>query len=446
MKALPRPRWLFPIAATLAALALQALLWASYYAFAPKHLVGDEVRYRDVALAIWQGHAPPADFIWPPLQTHLLAWLIGPLDGALWLAQGVQMLMLVAAGWALRQLWLRVDPTPGAANLALALFLTCPALMAFGLYLWPEPVHLLCLLGALWLLAAHAERRIGAVAAGAAIGCALLAKSLLAGFWPVLLLFFVRRPWRASPWRAALWFVAGVAVVAGPATVRGWLATGKPLVADSGEFNLMVGLQDTYRSDYIRDHTGDFMRDYLAAGTTPRARNAWANERVDALVAAHGLPRLVEQRAGIQYFRLFSMKRTLASQLPGPACKGYLGAYVLPANWIRAVSWSTKLQYLLLLVAAGFGLALWRRNNAATWVIVLFFGYQLALYLGLHVKARFLLPMLPFLCGLAASGMLRLAGSRVERIATWRYVVASGLVALLLVLALGGPWIDRSCG
>lgn len=444
MKPARWPRWLFFAAVALAALALQALLWASYYRFAPKRLVGDEVRYRDLAMAIWQGHAPPADFLWPPLQGHLLAWLVGPLDGALWLAQAVQMAMLLLAALALRQIWRRVDPTPWAADVAMALFLTCPALMAFGLYLWPEPVHLLCLLGGLWLLVAHADNKWAALLAGVAVGVALLSKSLLAGFWPVLLLFFLRRPLRPHLKTAAL-FLLALAVVAGPATVRGWLATGKPLVADSGVFNLEVGLQDRWRSDYIEDGTGHLLRNYLDAGDTPRERIVAAQQRIDALVAPRGWRAVLAERVGVQYFRLFNVKRTLASQLPGPGCAGYLNAYTLPANWIHAVSWSTKLQYLLLLVAAGFGLALWRRANLPVLVVGLFLAYQLALFLGLHVQARFLVPMLPFLCGLAASGVVAVANARWQPVPAWRYVVASLLVAVLLVLALGGPWLDRSC-
>lgn len=440
------PRWLFPLAATLAVLALQALLWTSYYQFAPKQLVGDEARYLELARAIWHGQTlPPSTYLWPPLQQHLLAWLIAPVDGALWLAQAVQMAMLGVAAVCLRQIWLRLDPTPMAANLAMVLFLTCPALMAFGLYLWPEPVHLLCLLMALWLLLARGGKVWAAVLAGAAIGLALLSKSLLSGFWPVLLLLLLRWPLRQTPWRSVLGFLLALAVVAGPATVQGWLATGKPLIADSGEFNLEVGLQDHYRSDYIHDRTGDLLNAYLAAGADPVARAAAARERIAGRVADQGMLALAEQRLGVQYFRLFNYKRTLASQLPGPACAGYVGAYTLPANWIHAVSWSTKLQYLLLLIAAGFGVALWRRATMAMAVVGLFFGYQLLLFLGLHVQARFLLPMLPFLCGLAASGLVQLGRVTVVSIPPWRYALASLLAALLMVLALGGPWLDRSC-
>lgn len=438
------PRWLFFAAVALAALALQALLWASYYQFAPKRLVGDEVRYRELAMAIWQERAPPSDFLWPPLQEHLLAWLIGPLDGALWAAQVAQMAMLLLAALALRQIWRRIDPTPMAADVAMALFLTCPALMAFGMYLWPEPVHLLCLLGGLWLLVAHADRKWAVVLAGAAIGLALLSKSLLSGFWPVLLLFFLRRPLRLNLKMAALFLVA-LAVVAGPATVRGWLATGKPLIADSGVFNLEVGLQDHWRSDYIDDHTGQLLRGYLDAGETPRERIAAAEQRIDALVAPRGWRAVLGERLGVQYFRLFNVKRTLASQLPGPGCAGYLNAYTLPANWIHAVSWSTKLGYLLLLVAAGFGLALWRRVNLPTLVVGLFFVYQLILFLVLHVQARFLVPMLPFLCGLAGSGVVAVVNARWQPVPAWRYVAASLVIAVLLVLALGGAWLDHGC-
>jgi hypothetical protein len=445
MKPHARPRWLPHLVAACAALVVQALLWASYYGFAPKQLVGDELYYRNAALAIWQGHAPPPDFIWPPLQGWLLAPLIGPLHGALWLAQVVQMAMLALSAWLLRLIWLRLDPRPWAADLAAWLLATSPAIMAFGLYLWPEPVHMLLLLGALWLLVEHAHSRVASAVSGAAVGLALLAKSLLSGFWPLFLLLFVRRPWRHSLGASALAFVVALLAVTGPATLAGWRATGKPLIADSSLFNLDVGLRDRYRSDYIDDRTGAALRDYLDAGTTPVERNEVAESRIGNYVHEHGIVPLLADRLGVQYFRLFSAKRTLVSQLPGPACAGYIGAYTVPAHWTLALRWLTEAHYALLLVAAAVGLALWRRGGMLAWLLALFFAYQLALYLGLHVKARFLLPMLPFLCGLAGSGWVDLRDGTIAATPVHRRVGALLVAVLLLALAFAGPWLDRSC-
>lgn len=444
-------RWTVHALGASAALLVQAMLWSASYAFAARRPVGDEGRYLHEALAIWHGHAPPADYIWPPLQKWFLAPLVGPLDGQLWLAQLVQLLLLVLCAMLLRRIWRQLDPRPLAGDIAAWLMLASPALMAFGFYLWPEPLHLFLLLSAIWLLACHHHSLLAAALAGVAIGLALLSKGLLSGFWPVLLLLLARWPLRRALWRQAAWFVLALLVVTAPSLWQGWRATGKPLVADSSVYNLYVGLNDSWRSDYIEDRGGQYMREYLDAGTTPRQRNAAFTQRIDGLVAQRGIAALFWQRLQIQYFRLFNAKRTLLSQLPGPACAGYLGAYVVPAHWVDAIQLLTRAQYLLLLVLASFGLVLWNRNRVLLWVIVLFFGYQAALFLGLHVKARFLLPMLPFFSGFAASALVSVLpqqladGSSPLTASRVRIVAAVLLAALALFLACAGPWLDASC-
>lgn len=455
-----RRRTMFRLLAVLGVVGLQLLLWAAYYGFADKHLVGDEGRYRAAALAIWQGLGRGPDlFLWPPLQERFLAVLIGPLGGSLILAQMVQTLLLVLGGLLLRQLWLQLDPRPLAANLAALLYLTSPTIMAFGFFLWPEPAHMFLLLLALWLLAAHPTRLAAAALAGAAIGGALLFKSLLSGFWPVLLLLFVRRPWRKSLWQSGAAFLLGLAVVAGPASWQGWQATGRPLVADSSTFNAYMGLTDHYRSDYIKDQGGVVMRAYIQSGDNPLARKQAFRDRIADLLEQQGFFSTLSHQLSYQYFRLFNAKRTLMSQLPGPACAGYQGAYTLPEHWTLALRELTRLHYLLVLVLAAFGIALWnRRPTRLLWVIAGFFAYQLLMFLVLHVKARFLLPMLPFLCGFAASALARVPwlqrgvgealavdDRQLASHVAWRWLLGGSLAGLLLLLALGGPWLDQSC-
>ena len=52
--------------------------------------------------------------------------------------------------------------------------------------------HLFFVLLVFWLLLEHSVSRVAAALAGIGMGLALLAKSLLAGFWPVFLFAFVR--------------------------------------------------------------------------------------------------------------------------------------------------------------------------------------------------------------------------------------------------------------
>lgn len=446
-----RVRALVNTTGAIAAIGVQILLWLASYGFAARRPVGDENRYLSEALAIWQGHPPATDFIWPPLQKWFLAPLVGPVDGSLWLAQIVQTLLLVLCALLLRQIWRQLDPRPLAADIAAWLMLASPALMVFGFYLWPEPLHLFLLLAGVWLLACHSRSLIACGLAGVAIGLALLSKSLLAGFWPLLLLLLVRWPLSNSHWRAGAAFVIVLLAITGPFLWRGWQATGKPLVTDSSTYNLYVGLHDNWRSDYVHDRGGQYMRQYLDAGDTPRQRSRVFGQRVSDDVQAKGLETVLRERLSVQYFRLFNAKRTLLSQLPGPACAGYLGAYTVPAHWVSVIQFLTRAQYLLMLVLAAFGVALWKRHSRLLWLILLFFGYQLALFLGLHVKARFLLPMLPFLSGFAASALVSVLPTSASDSPSplsarrWRVAVALAFAALLVLFACAGPWLDASC-
>ncbi len=447
-------RWLVNLVGALGAIGVQIMLWAANYAFAQRHLVGDETRYLHEALRVWQGQPSPPDYIWPPLQQWFLAPLVGPLDSKLWLAQLVQTVFLVLAAWALRQLWRRMDPRPLAGDIAFWLLLTSPAVMALGFYLWPEPLHLLLMLGALWLVVCHGRSLLACVLAGAAIGLALLAKSLLSGFWPLFLLPLLRWPLQRVRWRNVAALLVAFVVVAGPFMWQGFQTTGKPLISDSSVFNLYSGLNDQWRSDYVHPTVGRYMQEYRAAGDGPRQRNAVFGDRIDETVATHGgwLSLLVE-RSQVQYFRLFNAKRTVVSMLPGARCKGYIGAYVVPTHWVAAIQVLTRAHFLLVLVLAAFGAVLWRRPKMLLLWIALFFAYQLLLFLGLHIKARYLVPMLPFLCGFAASAMVSLMSAPATAdgldsplsARRWRLVPAVALALLLLFLACAGPWLDSSC-
>jgi hypothetical protein len=172
------------------------------------------------------------------------------------------------------------------------------------------------------------------------------------------------------------------------------------------------------------------------------------------LVEKRGVFATLGEQLGKQYFRLFSAKTLLVSQLPGRVCEGRVGAYHLAAGWIsEALARLATAWHVLLLVFGALGIATWRRwRHPLVWWMALFAAYQLSLFLGLHVKARFLLPLLPFLGGFAASALLSLprhggivAGQTPLAWTRTRLVLGIALAALLVFLALGGPWLDHSC-
>lgn len=461
--------------AALAAFALlfaasQALLWLAWYGGGGKPLIGDEQHYQDSALAILAGGEWMTGTIWPPLQPLLLAAVYALFGTQLLAVQVLQTLLLVGCAALLRDLWRRLGGSIAAANTAAALFLLHPGIAAFAHWLWPELPHLFVLLAALCLLA-RAPSALRALAAGACIGLAILAKSLLSPFWPLFLLVFARRerPLRIGnllAWRAAAAFVLGLGLVTAPALLHGWREHGRPMIADSSMYNLWIGLTDRWRSDYVQDMGGATLTAFLASAPTPPQRNALYLARIRALLAERGVPAVLADQLGRQYFRLFSAKTPLLSQLPGPACAGYLSVYRSPPWLAQALTISNDAMHALMLGAAAFGLAGWhwrrgsappdaaeRRRRLLQLLVALLVAYQLALFALVHVKARFLLPLTPILCGLAGS-FLAATGARVtartgrEEALAWtplRLGIGAVLAMLLLFLAFAGPALDGLC-
>jgi len=422
----------------------QVALFALYAGGGGKALLGDEVSYLAWARAL-AGLGPPVVDTgwWPPLQAWLLAGSLRLFGDTLLPMQLLQTGFLVGAAAFLRAIWRRCDGRVRAANLAAALFLLNPSNMAYAQWLWPEPVHLFLLFAAL-----YGVLRAKEAVAGLALGGALVAKSLLSLFWPAIALLLLR----GRRLRGGVALVLGVALVIAVPLWQGWQRTGRPMIADSSAFNLVGGLRDRWRSDYIDDSVATLAGEYFASAPSPIERNAIFEQRAEAIVHEQGVVATLEAQLGRQYFRLFNAKTTLLSQLPGPACTGHTGSYRdVPAWLAQIVAAASDTLHLISLVGFALGLAFWRRwrEPFVLWS-ALFFAYQLALYLLLHVKARFLLPMMPLLCAFAGSAIVSLirpdTGAAVVLQGPGRWLVAALLSALLLTFALLGPWLDHSCG
>jgi hypothetical protein len=422
----------------------QIALFALYAGGGGKVLLGDEVSYLAWARSL-AGLGPPVVDTgwWPPLQAWLLAGSLRLFGDTVLPMQVLQTVLLIGATAFLRAIWRRCDGRVRAANLAAALFLLNPSNMAYAHWLWPEPVHLFLLFAALYFVLRAKE-----AVAGAALGGAMVAKSLLSAFWPVFVVLLLR----GRRVRGGIALVLGVAIVIAVPLWHGWQRTGRPMIADSSAFNLVGGLRDRWRSDYIDDSVATLAGEYFPSAATPAERNAIFEQRAQAIVREQGVLATIEAQAGRQYFRLFNAKTTLLSQLPGPACAGHTGSYrEVPAWLAQVIAAASDALHLITLAGFAIGLAFWRRwrEPLVLWS-ALFFAYQLALYLLLHVKARFLLPMMPLLCAFAGSAIASLnrpdAATAVVLQGRVRWLVAAGLCAVLLMFALLGPWFDRSCG
>ena len=84
------------------------------------------------------------------------------------------------------------------------------------------------------------------------------------------------------------------------------------------------------------------------------------------------------------------------------------------------------------------------RGRRWVWIPLAFLAYNLALFLLLHVKTRYRIPIMPLLIVYAAMTTTAAVAGRidVEAGSRWRFVAAGALALLALFLAFGGGWLD----
>lgn len=464
------------------ALLLHGLLLTLAHWPAPRVPIGDEPIYLAAADAAAAGEPMELELLWPPLYPRLLARLGTGLEGGRLLrAQLLQSLLLLAVALLLRNLSLRLGARRWTAELAGAFAFGFPPLAAYAQYFWPEVLHLLLWVAMLWMLAARAPAATGwrrwpwAALFGWALGLALLAKSLLQPFAPLLIVAWavaasgVGRP-EAPPrrWReAALGITAALlAATVALATLHPTLAEhreryGVFAIANSAAINLWVGLNDTARRDRVEPVVRREMYRYRHVSDHPSQRQAWAQEQVRTLIAERGAGTLLAAQLGRQYFRLFDKDSFFTGQLPGGLLtereRGYLAAPRWLARVLRGLSYGL---YAALLAAVAGGLALVVPGRRVwVWTVFAFVAYNLALFLLVHVKSRYREQLLPVLLPLAAVALTRVANWIATRrgderrshatdpaplppLPRWRWALAGALASLALFFAFAGPLLD----
>lgn len=442
---MPRRLWAAVVAA---AFVVHGALWWLYYRPVPKALWGDEATYWVSATALLAGD--PAwwpDPLWPPLYPRFLAGIFAVGGSRVLGVQLVQTALLVGVAILLFDLARRLSGSHVASAVAGALALAYPPLVAFAHYLWPEVLHLFLFMTALWLLVARADRAVWCGVAGVAVGLALLTKSLLGPFLPVLVVAaFARRPVAGSLLRAAV-FVAAVVATVAPTALEQRQRTGRLMIADSSAFNLWVGLNDRARRNFEIDVVSGIWEEYAASAETFAERDRILRDQIRARFDSSSWPELVWRQLGRQYFRLLDKDSYLTNQLPGGFAverygAGYRRASRPLAGAVRLVSFAS---YAVLLGIAPFGLLCWRfRDRRWMRVLLLFVVYNLAIFLWLHVKTRYRVQMLPVLFVGAGAAVAALArwqegGLPQGEVPRWRVMAAALCAALLEALAFAAP-------
>ncbi len=408
----------------------------------PRVLWGDEKTYLSSAVAVLQGDPSwwPAP-LWPPLYPQFLAGVLavsGHNPVGITIVQTVLLFIVAAIFGDLVRRWTGARVAGISAFLMMAGF---PPLAAFSRFLWPEVLHLVLVVAAVWVLVVRRESPLWLALAGVSLGLALLTKSILGPFVPVLLgAAFIgdRGPRRVL---RLVVCVAAIAVVIGPVMGLQYRRVGLPVIADSSAFNLWVGLNDRGMKSFEDSFVAEAYAEYLAWEGTFSDRNARAYRQSLALIRERGLGQVLKVQFRRQYVRLFDKDCYLTEQIPGGAAvaqgSGFVSLGPRVSAGIRSVSYGT---YALLLLTAPLGFLVWPFAQRR-WprVLLLFFLYNLALFLVLHVKSRYRIQFLPvfFLGSSAAIAWFEagFAGRVSLRPVIRRVAVAGVLSAILLWLA-----------
>ncbi|MCG8457381.1 MAG: glycosyltransferase family 39 protein [Holophagales bacterium] len=458
------------------------LLWLAHEP-APRVLTGDELRYVDEGRRLAAGEEVELDPLWPPLYSRFLASIFAA-GGGLAAVQVVQTLLLVGGAWLLWRTARTITGSATAAGTAAGLMLAYPPLVAFAGYFWPEVLHLTLFLAALCLLveapAADPRRRpIRWLGAGLCLALALLAKKILWPFVPVLLLMLAwargegpdrrgkgvaggRLSRQAERWRAPTWVMAGMLLLLVPAAVAWGPRAISP--ASSALFNLWVGLDDRGMRSFEAPVVYERYLTYRELA--PEDRDRAMVEEIRRGLCRESLPGLLGQQVSRQYRRLFHRHSFLTDQLPGGALaqrgRGYADP---PPALARAISVLGQGSYSLLLMAPAVGVVVapfgppaeipggGSRASATERVhtqgrrflalLLIFLVYNLILFLGVHVKSRYRIQLLPVLF-LYAGLLVELCRARylgrLPRLPAWRWTAGAALGVLLLLLG----WADRA--
>ncbi len=442
---------LVPAIVVALALALQGgLLWL-YYHPEPKVLCGDEVRYVESATKLLAGDPEwRPELLWPSLYPRLMAGVMALGGGgvsAIWVIQLVQIMLIAGCAVLLYDLTQRLTGSKVAALVASVWIVLYPPLVAYAHLLWPEIPHLFVFLAALWILQARWQKDGWCVLAGVSLGLALLFKLLLLPFVPLLLVAVLAGKPRLRAVRSAAIVMVGIAVTIVPTMITNYRHSGLPIIADSISFNIWVGLHDTARRDFEDHIAGPAYYEFQASGGTFRERNTATWKRTIDFLAEHSPAEVLASQLGRQYFRLFDKDSFLMAQLPGgreeASWCGYHGRSLAVAMIGSTISYGL---YALLLVTAPLGYAvITARDSKWMRMLLLFFAYNLAIFLWLHVKSRYRIQFLPVFfigSGCAVDWVLaRIQGDDVELPSTLHILAAGGAAAVMLFFAFAAPWL-----
>lgn len=437
------------VALLLALLVNASIFWISHQP-SPRPLFGDETMYEMVGRKLAQGQRWWPNPIWPPLLFTFFAGVFEAGGGRMAI-QGIQLSLLFGAALILADLTRHLTGSRFAGSVAGYLMVSYPPLVAFAGFLWPEILHLFFLIASWWLLVRR-RHPVARAFAGVLLGLTILSRYLLWPFLPGLLLpLFSEGTWRRR--LVSIGSVAlGFSLVVGAFIYRGRPNPLRPWITSSPIFNMWVGLNERSRRNFVDPVVGEAYKSYRASSRSIADRDLILLTKILDKVRDEGVPALLARQLGRQYFRLFDKDSFFTDMLPGGEIAALGGGYVRPPPALATgLRWTSYVSYSLILLGAVVGLTVCP-HAGRRWLqtLVLFLLYNLGIFLIVHVKTRYRVPMLPVLflytgcaCawGAAKLGWTAEAQPFRDRVGTWSWAVCAVAAATLLFFAWGGPWL-----
>lgn len=388
----------------IASVVIELLLFYFYYFPETKVLMGDEVNYYNRAMTIISGDDWHTNPLWPPLQSVLIALFVAVFGESLLPLQIFQYGLLLLAAWLVRDITFRETKSIKAAQLSLAVMILYPSWLAYSHYLWPEVIHVTLFVSMIWIVNYKFNSLSWMMLFGVLLAMALMFKSLLILFvpvlyWPLLKAFLQKRLSQSS---FLLNFIASLmmaVLLMVPATHKAHQMTGGWMVANSSMFNLWFGLNDDVRQNFSHDIGGPIYRSYMSAADDYQQRNEVVKDKALEKIKNEGLITTISSQLKKQYFRLFDHQSFFSQQFQGSKKENYINKYHHGHDdvLVSVVLIYNSVFYFFIMLGLCFGLFSLCKTSAVAQQFLLFVCYVLGLFILLHTKPRFRIPLMPMM-------------------------------------------------
>jgi 4-amino-4-deoxy-L-arabinose transferase-like glycosyltransferase len=272
-----------------------------------------------------------------------------------------------------------------------------PSWLAYSHYLWPEVIHVTLFVSVLWINNYKGYSYKWLLFSGLLLGIAIQFKSLLILFIPFLYLStFIKNGIKQSMGKVILSIVLA-AVTMIPASMKAHEMTGGWMVSNSAMFNLWFGLNDDKRQNFSHDIGGNIYRAYIKSGKTFEQRNKVFKDKSLKKIHDDGYINTLKKQLSKQYFRLFDYQSFFSQHFQGTKQDNYINRYSHNHNELLAklILVYNTVFYFLIMSAMLLGLMVSLKHSVLAKQMALFLLYVLGLFVLLHTKPRFRIPLIP---------------------------------------------------